>query len=198
MLTIFAETFDCELQVCISKTSGWRRKRKDQVSDLSGPIVKLIHKKRAAWHRRKKTGDFVKYRTARNIVKSAIREFHTDCERAMLCKENKSQFFRYVNNRLGRSRLHPVLLSDDSELSENDAVKAFGDEFSSNFASLQGLPETASHEVGDGVPSVAGGKQLQFNCTSDDRMAALACCANSAAGPDGVSFRLVKEISAEI
>ena len=55
----------------------------------------------------------------------------------MLCKENKSQFFKYVNNSLGRSRLHPVLFSGDSELSDSDAVEALNDEFSSNFASLQ-------------------------------------------------------------
>ena len=116
----------------------------------------------------------------------------------MLCKENKSKFFRYVNNRLGRSRLHPVLLGGDSELVDSDAVEAIRDEFSSNFASLQESPLTASHEVGGGVPSVTGGKQLQFNCISAGIMAVLACCANSAAEPDGVSFRLIKEFSAEI
>ena len=45
----FAEAFDSELQECISKSSRWRRKRKGQVRDLPRPIVKLIHKKRAAW-----------------------------------------------------------------------------------------------------------------------------------------------------
>ena len=166
--------------------------------DLSRLIVKLIHKKRAAWRRGKRIGDFFNYRTARNIVWSTIRKFHTGCARAMLCKENKSQFFKYVKNRLGCFRLHPVLLSGDSELSDSDAVEAFSDEFSNNFASLQGSPMTASHEVGGGVPSVADGKQMQFNCTSADIMVALAYCTNSAAGPDGVSFRLIKEISAEI
>ena len=116
----------------------------------------------------------------------------------MLCKENKSQLYRYVNNRLGRSRLHPVLLSDDSELSDSDAIETFSDELFSNFSFLQGSSVAASRGVGGGVPSVAGGKQLQFNCTSADVMAALACCANSAAVPDGVSFRLVKKVSAEI
>ena len=56
--------------------------------DLPRSIVKLIHKKRATWRRGKRTGDFVEYRIARNIVRSAIREFHTGCERAMLSKEN--------------------------------------------------------------------------------------------------------------
>ena len=143
--------------------------------------MKLIHKKRAAWRKGKRTGDFVDYRIARNIVRSAIREFHTSCERAMLCKENKSQFFKYVNHRLEPSSLHPVLLSGDSEMSDSDTVEAFSHDFSRNFASLQGSPVTASHEVGGGVRSVASGKQLQFNCTSADIMAALACCTNSAA-----------------
>ena len=58
--------------------------------DLPRQIVKLIHKKRAAWRRGKRTDDFVEYLIARNIVRSAIREFHTGCERAMLCKENRS------------------------------------------------------------------------------------------------------------
>ena len=45
----FAEAFDSELQECISKLSRWRHKRESQECDLLRPIVKLIHKKRAAW-----------------------------------------------------------------------------------------------------------------------------------------------------
>ena len=39
---------------------------------------------------------------------------------------------------------------------------------------------------------------LRLNCSFDDVTAALKQCANSAAGQDGISFKLIKELSKQL
>jgi hypothetical protein len=109
-------------------------------------------------------------------------------EKALLSKDNKSQFFRYVNSRLGKKQSQPILVSNSVELTTDDAVEAFSAEFARNFI--------IKHPKGSSLTSMSHASQcLHLNCTATDIRVALAQCPNTAAGPDGVSFAILKAVS---
>ena len=80
------------------------------------------------------------------------------------------------------------------EFTDIQAVKALCAEFCCNFASLN-----SDEHLSTDLPTNADSDQsLLLNCTSTDIKLALARCANSSAGPDGVSFKLIQAISAKL
>ena len=91
-------------------------------------------------------------------------------------------------------------------MADSQAVKALYAEFSGNFAS----PNSDEHHStdlftdADSDHATITVKLYQeyinntLDCTSTDIKLALACCANLSAGPDGISFKLSRAISAKL
>jgi hypothetical protein len=119
----FVHVFEAHLQSAISCSSRLQRKRRGGAPALPHSIIKLVRRKHAAWRAGKRSGDLSEFRRLRNAVRKAIKELHMTQERALLSKDNKSQFFRYVNSRLGKKQSQPILVSNGVELTTDAAVR---------------------------------------------------------------------------
>lgn len=112
----YVERFTFILNNCVSAAEQLKRRRKANARDLPHLIVKLIHKKREMWRRGKKSGDMSDYRQARNVARRAIRQFQLVQERSLLRVQNKRSFFKYLNNRLGKSTHDTIQLRNGDKI----------------------------------------------------------------------------------
>ena len=103
---------------------------------------------------------------------------------------NRLAFFRHVYKSIGMKTAACKILLKGIPVNDNQAAEAFKSEFSSNFTRLTKttVTETQLHS----------GSLLHINCTETDIMAALKSCGSSNSSPDGVSFRLLKEVAKNI
>ena len=153
-------------------------------------ILKLIWKKRKAWKLYVKTGRRMPYTLACRKVKWSIRQFYAEQENNLLKRNDKKSFFRYVNKRLGRSQQLPSCFKTKSGMtlgSENEIANAFNSEFVHNFGETVISCCPKGDENG-----------LMLTCTIEDVRKYLLMTSNSAAGPDGISGCLLKNISLAI
>ena len=123
------------LRSCTQLTRLIRNNRKP----LTKSTLKLINKKRKAWHKYQDSSDSEPYRLACAIVKSAIKNFHLQQEYNLLSQHISICLFKYVNSSLGNKNSHPIeiTLSDGSKSNDSTAMlHAFSDEFSCNFNAL--------------------------------------------------------------
>ena len=168
-------------------TAPFKRPFKRHPQRLPKAILRLIWRKRKAWKSFTKTGNRAPYAESCRMVKLSINKFHADQEKKLLNCNDKKVFFQYVNKRLGRHEFLPTTFKDSTGLtldSDLEIANAFNSEFSHNF----GVTISSCCPKGD-----ADG--LRFNCTIEDVRKYLLTTSNSAAGPDGISGRLLKNIA---
>ena len=75
--------------------------------------------------------------------------------------------------------------------STSESAEIFSAEFTRNFFAHEHI------DVGEAKREAAD-TGLRLNCSFDDVTAALKQCVNSAAGQDGISFKLIKELSKQL
>jgi hypothetical protein len=102
------------------------------------------------------------------------------------------QFYNYVNKRLGRTQVAPRLVRGADTLSDVDAANAFLTEFSNHFT--RDSPTT--YHVA--ASAIACATPLLLNCSSNDIKEALTRCADTTAGPDSFSYKLIKRCFHEL
>jgi hypothetical protein len=187
----YVERFTFILNNCVSAAEQLKRRRKGNARDLPRSIVKLIHKKREMWRRGKKLGDMSEYKQARNVARRAIRQFQLVQERSLLQVQNKRSFFKYLNNRLGKSTHDTIQLRNgDKIMTDAEAAETLNAEFSRNFSTSGNATASDSERHLANVAS----EGYMFNCCTNDIISALNACSNTAAGPDGISFATIKHI----
>lgn len=191
----FVATFMNQFTTTVANASQVQRRRKFGARNLPKFIVNLIHKKQAMWRHGKASGDFSAYKQARNAVRAAINNHKSAYERTLLHKGNKAKFFKYINASLGKKSISPIaIIQDDTEFSGEAAANILNDEFCKNFNDVtDNVPTEDIHS-----PSTLSDEGLQFNCTMHDIKTALHSCSNSAAGPDGISFAIIKSVAPSI
>ena len=172
---------------CVLLSKQYRRRRRPRACNLPHAIIKLIHCKRAAWRKGQQSGNFDLYHRLRNDLRRNLKQFYSNRERSLISKGDRKQFYHYVNQRLGRSRDVPQLAYCTDILTDEEAADAFVSEFSNNFTSRVSYVTCTSKD--DILPC---DQPLLLNCSTNDVKVALSRCANTAAGPDGFSFALIK------
>jgi hypothetical protein len=130
---------------------------------------------------------------ARSKLRAAIRKHRVCIESRLLASGNRRSFFKYINNRLWHVGTSTCLRDSNGEVTVGqEAAEALSAEFSSNFAASN------STQVYNASMVSSAAQQLQLSCTSVDVRRALAACSNSAAGPDGLSFKIIKSVIDDI
>ena len=153
-------------------------------------ILSLIYKKRHLWYKSQKSGDRTQYYDARNKCRQAIKKFSADYEKSVINSGNFKSFYKYMNLKLGRSKNATESMGIGSH-SASESAEIFSAEFTRNFSAREPIDV-------DKVMREAEDTGLRLNCSFDDVTTALKQCANSAAGQDGISFKLIKELSKQL
>ena len=155
----FVTAFESQLADCIALSSRYRRNH--GACDLPMAIIRLVPKTSTARYQ----GDTAKNCSARRNCREAIKQFHSDHEKAVIANGNRNLFFKYLNDRQGYSKIQPTLQQvDGSWMSSSEAVEVCNREFSKNFASVD---SPCSDQCRD--PSlITIVQQLQLNCTTSD------------------------------
>jgi hypothetical protein len=184
--------FDKLLQDKIENASNKCARRKHATVDLPRFIVNMINKKKKMWKRGAKTGNYDAYQLAKNEVRRVMRKFYSAREASLLQRGNRNSFFNYMNTRLGKSAKTPIIISDGtSHVTPSVGAKILNDEFCRNFAKRIPVDTNAmlSHACPEG---------LILNSDDHAVKSSLAHFANSAAGPDKISFKTIKSIIMQI
>ena len=94
----------------------------------------MIQKKNAKWRKAQVTRDRQTYYLARRQFQTAVSLWRAECERKLICRDDKKRFYRYVNSHLGRSTPKLILVKDEEVLKNGAAAaKLISREFASNF-----------------------------------------------------------------
>ena len=104
----------------------------------------------------------------------------------LIFANNRQTSFRHEYQSIGIKTTVCKILFKGIPVNDNQADEAFSSEFSSNFTRLTKITVTEAQ--------LQSGSLLHINCTETDIMAALKSCGSSKSSPDGVSFRLLKEV----
>ena len=100
--------------------------------------MKLIRKKNAEWTKAKDAVDKTAYFKARNAFRTSLAAWRAEKEKQLINGRNKSRFYRFINERLGkRSSLQSLTMSDNNEIKQGKEVaEIFSNKFSSNFCKI--------------------------------------------------------------
>ena len=170
---------------------SFRRQR----PNLPKHILQLINMKRRVYKSRKLPGNMERFRTLRNAVRKSVRDFLIDQESALLRSGDKRKFFAYVNRRLGRDRVDQnKIYLHDGTLSDSATAEAFSKEFTKNFSSSTSGFSCQSAAIKDIDSNHLHNVLDAFNCDEFTIRKTLRSCRNTAAGPDGYSMKLIKQI----
>ena len=150
--------------------------RKYHTCNLSRHSITLVHKKH------------------RNKLRTPIKQFCVEHEKDLLRNGNRDAFHKYVKSQLCRTHSRPQLRLNGVELIDSQAVNALFAKFCSKFAASN----FDEHHSTDLLIYADSDQLLLLNCTLTDIKLALAQCVNSSASSDGVSFKFIKAISAEL
>lgn len=183
----YVAVFSSVLNEAMEKSSYVRRRR-PCTRNLPRSVLKLIQRKKVMWARSQATGDRAAYHQARNACRAAINDFYCSYERTLIEGANRKKFFSYVSSQLKGPNCQQNCTLNGTMSGEETAEK-FSAEFASNFSAAGTL---LNEEELAGLADDGG---LLLNCTQGDVTEALQSCANSAAGPDGVSFTTIKKLA---
>jgi hypothetical protein len=166
---------------------------------LTCEIKNLLNRKRKAWKRFKRESSVAsreEYSIAARQVKKALIRAKKKVERQIAYAEDKNnrQFTRYVKSKTAtRAPIGPIMMEDGSLSNNNmEAAEALNKYFASVFTKedLSTLPQKQL-ETDNMVSTVTITEAIIIKKIKNLR-------ADSAAGPDGIHPRLLKETAAEI
>ena len=91
-------------------------RRKFNSSDLHKSIVRFTRKKQAMWCQEKITDNFITCRYARDPARFARRHFHNIFVKSLLQNSNRTEFFKYINKRIGKFAESSIALMNRTEI----------------------------------------------------------------------------------
>ena len=188
----YAAVFSAELDAAYIESTVYTRHRRRKRDSLPKYILKLICKKNEEWRKSVVSGDRSKYCEARNKFRAAVSSWRAECERNLLCGRNKCKFYRYINKRLGRNAYAPIAMKQGNNIVLGvNAAEMLSMECASNFKAYR----DGDVECGTSCASENG---LQLNCSLEDIVRSIRQSPNTAAGPDGYSFSMLKMLEGSI
>ena len=186
----YVSTFMAIVTDALSQSTPTHRVRLNKPRSLVPKDVRqLILKKRRQWKRLPDGGSRDAYKNTCKRLGAVIRKHSTEFEMRVFDDTNKASFYKHVNKSLGRPRLPFQLICDDGCVSSNhtDISNAFSLEFTKNF-STDSLCTYAQ-------PSIEDATGPAFNVTYREVLEVLSSSPNSAAGPDDISGRILRQLS---
>jgi ribonuclease P/MRP protein subunit RPP40 len=183
--TLFTNLLHSIVASCTTSRHLSRRTR------LPKHIVRLLRAKRTAWLKAQATGDRRLFEAARKTAKAAIRAHRRNQEQRLVYSNSRSAFFSYINQ---KTRSHHPAISicvDEDCVTDQQAADIFATQFSSNFSATAG-------NVQPPVTPTSSRSHLSFNSTEAAVLEALVSSPNTNSSPDGISFKLLKAVSANL
>ena len=182
----FAQCFQDELQTAISNATYTTIKCTRQ--NLPKHILKLIHRKRQALKSAKRSGDFSQFEAARRLVRTDLRAFRKQKEKSLMNRKDRKNLFKYINSHI-KGNLSTVIKLYDGSLTDAATANVFSNMFCKNF----GRTSVVSVPVNIDDPSLPDNLSA-FSCDMAALKKIVLSARNSAAGPDGFSMSIIKQI----
>jgi hypothetical protein len=167
---------------------------------MTRDILKLIRKKRRKWRKAKNSAsewEKEEYKKIEKEVANKIRNAKRKLEKNLVAGEdkNKRKFTQYVKSKTkSRTSVGPLVTKDKKILSEpKDMARELNNFFGSVFTQedLTVIPEAEEEEVQQNMPPITVSQQ-------DVLKKIRALRKDAAAGPDGLTPRVLKEFEAQL
>lgn len=205
---VFADTVDVDL--CVSRfmniLSEIKLKCTIRVNCkpnryLPKSIRDAIIRKRKLWDKLKKVKDddtiMHNYKSCCKEIRSAIMNFRLSTENNLLSSNNNKKFFQFIRSNLKSNSAPTVLRSNGVDLiTDYEIAEAFSWEFSSNFSTSNNVDQEESI-IADSYLERNDVIELP-NISIEIVRKALQSVPNTAAGPDGISGKLLKSLSTQL
>ena len=94
--------FTSELDAAITESTVLKTRTIRKRQCLPRYILKLIRKKNAEWTKAKDAVDNTAYYKVRNAFRTSLAAWRAEKEKQLINGCNKSRFFRFINERLGK------------------------------------------------------------------------------------------------